>query len=178
MTISKSTTEKMATDAQSNGAQARGLHLADFLPYQLNVVSQAVSQGLARHYAETFGIAVPEWRIIATLGEFGEMTARDISVHSRMGKVMTSRAANALMARRVLTRRTNRDDRRETFLRLSARGEEIYAALVPKALAYQQRLAEGLAPADLQALERVIAHFMAKSGAGNFDTAVAGGGEA
>lgn len=151
------------------GADVSGadvLHLDAFLPYQLNVVTQAVSQGLARLYAEEFGIAVPEWRIIATLGELApgaELTARDIASHARMGKVMTSRAASALISRRILGRRMNRDDRRESFLRLSNKGLEIYTAIVPRALAYQQRLEAGLSRADAAAFQRVIAHFMARA---------------
>lgn len=136
------------------------LHLAEFLPYQLNVIAQALSQGLAQHYAEAFAITIPEWRIIATLGEFGEMTARDVAAHSRMGKVMTSRAAASLVKRKLVARRTNRNDRREAFLCLSAQGESVYAALVPKALAYEARLMEGLSKADRAALDRIIAHFM------------------
>lgn len=136
------------------------LHLADFIPYRLNVIAQALSQGLAQHYAEAFAITIPEWRIIATLGEFGEMTARDIAAHSRMGKVMTSRAATSLVKRRIIARRTNRDDRREAFLRLSEQGQSVYAALVPKALAYEARLLEGLDKDDRAALDRIIAHFM------------------
>jgi DNA-binding MarR family transcriptional regulator len=139
------------------------LHLADFLPYRLNVVTQAISHGLAQHYADIYGISIPEWRIIATAGEFGEMTARDIASHSRMSKVMTSRAATSLLKRRLLARRINRDDRRESFLRLSEQGEAIYAALVPKALAYQVRLMEGLSKNDIAALDRIIGHFMDKA---------------
>ena len=139
------------------------LHLAGFLPYRLNVVTQAVSQGLAQHYAEAYGISIPEWRVIATLGEFGERTARDIAAHSRMSKVMTSRAVTALLKRRLLARRTNRDDRREAFLRLSEQGHAIYAALAPKALAYEARLMEGLTKKDVAALDRIIAHFLTKA---------------
>lgn len=146
--------------------RAEVLHLETFLPYQLNVVTQAVSQGLAQLYADEFGITVPEWRVIATLGEQPpgtELAARDIARHSRMGKVMTSRAAAALLSRRILGRRMNRDDRRESFLRLSEKGLEIYAAIVPRALAYQQRLEAGLSRADAAAFQRVLAHFLARA---------------
>jgi DNA-binding MarR family transcriptional regulator len=149
------------------------LCLAEFLPYRLNVLMQAISQGLARHYAEAYAISVPEWRIIATLGEFGEVTARDIASHSRMSKVMTSRAAASLLKRKLIARRTNRDDRRETFLRLTGNGEAIYAEMVPKALAYQSSLLEGLSRNDLAALDRIIAHFMLASGKGSSESVYA-----
>jgi len=142
------------------------LHLNDFLPYRLNVVTQEVSQGLARLYADEFGISVPEWRVMAALGELGqgrEMTARDIAQHSRMGKVMTSRAVAGLTARKFIARRMNREDKRESFLSLNERGHEIYAQIVPRALAYQARLVKGISKADSEALDRIIAHLLEKA---------------
>ena len=155
--------EISCASSASRAAPDSVLHLADFLPYRLNVVTQAVSQGLAHFYATAHGISVPEWRIIATLGEFGEMNARDIASHSRMTKVMTSRAAASLHKRRLVSRRANRDDRREAFLKLSPQGVTIYEALVPKALAYEARLMAGLADEDRAALDRIITHFMNRS---------------
>jgi DNA-binding MarR family transcriptional regulator len=144
----------------ANPVAGARLCLADFLPYRLNVLTQAVSHGLARHYADVYGISVPEWRIIATAGEFGEMTARDIASHSRMSKVTTSRAAASLIRRKLIARRINREDRRESFLRLTAQGQAVYADLAPKALAYQAKLMEGMSPSDIAALDRIIARFM------------------
>ena len=46
------------------------LKLEHFLPYQLNVVSSLVSQALSRVYARRYGIGVPEWRVLVTLGQY------------------------------------------------------------------------------------------------------------
>ncbi|MGE3247340.1 MAG: MarR family winged helix-turn-helix transcriptional regulator [Beijerinckiaceae bacterium] len=148
------------------------LKLEDFLPYRLNVVTQAVSQGLARLYSEDFGISIPEWRILAALGENGAnggadwpgMTARDLALHGRMGKVMVSRAAASLLRRRILARSANAADRREAFLKLTAKGEDIYAAIVPKARAFQELLEDGVSAADARAFERVVKHLLLKAG--------------
>ena len=144
------------------------LTLAEFLPYRLNVVTQAVSLGLAQLYSDEFGISVPEWRILAALGEktatcdqdWAGMTARDLAQHGRMGKVMVSRAVASLLDRKILSKRANRDDRREAFLRLTTRGADMYEAIVPKALAYQQSLASGISTADAKAFDRVVMHLL------------------
>ncbi len=44
------------------------LRLENFLPYQLNVVASLVSQALSRVYSRRYGIGVPEWRVLVTLG--------------------------------------------------------------------------------------------------------------
>jgi len=134
----------------------RHLLLAHFLPYRLSIAMQAVSEGLALRYSQEFGISIPEWRVIATLGENSEMTARDIAVHARMNKTMVSRAAADLVRRRIVTRRSSREDRREAFLRLTRQGEDIYAAIVPLALDYERGLTAGMTGADVATLGRLL----------------------
>src|SRR5262249_27250477 len=60
------------------------LKLEHFLPYQLNVVSSLVSQALSRVYSRRYGIGVPEWRVLVTLGQHGVMTAKAIGAHTHM----------------------------------------------------------------------------------------------
>jgi DNA-binding MarR family transcriptional regulator len=135
----------------------RRLELAQFLPYRLSIVMQAVSEGLALRYSREFGISIPEWRIIAALGESScEMTARDIAVHARMNKTMVSRAAADLTQRRIIARRTSREDRREAFLRLTRQGEDIYSAIVPLALDYERGLMAGMSGEDVATLGRLL----------------------
>ncbi len=55
------------------------LKLSAFLPYRLNHLAETVSRSFSRIYADTYGIGIPEWRVLATLGEYKAMTARDIS---------------------------------------------------------------------------------------------------
>ena len=109
------------TGATLSPAETRSvaLELEGFLPYRLNLLATEVSQTLARVYGKQFGISIPEWRVLATLGQFGVMTARDIGIHSRMHKTTVSRAVAALEKRQLIARRANRSDMREAFLALS-----------------------------------------------------------
>ncbi|WP_435370010.1 hypothetical protein, partial [Acinetobacter baumannii] len=75
-----------------DGRSAAKLELETFLPYRLNVLASIVSQGLSGIYAKRYGIGDPEWRVMATLGQFGAMTAKDIGGHSHMHKTKVSRA--------------------------------------------------------------------------------------
>ena len=59
-------------------AHAAPLKLEEFLPYRLNVVASLVSQALSRIYVDRYGIGVPEWRILVTLGEFETMYSTDL----------------------------------------------------------------------------------------------------
>jgi DNA-binding MarR family transcriptional regulator len=132
------------------------LKLEQFLPYQLNVVASLVSEALSRVYARRYRIGVPEWRVLVTLGQFGVMTGKAIGAHTHMHKTKVSRAVALLERRKLLVRRVNRADMRETFLSLSAAGRAIYEELTPHALDFARRLTEILTPGDRDAFQRAL----------------------
>jgi len=86
------------------------LLLEDFLPYRLNIAAANVSEGLARVYSARFGLDIPGWRVIATLGQFGRVTAKMIGGHSQMHKTKVSRALMQLQARGLVERSPNPHD--------------------------------------------------------------------
>ena len=139
------------------------LKLEQFLPYQLNVVSSLVSQALSRVYAQRYGIGVPEWRVLVTLGQYQMMTAKAIGSHTHMHKTKVSRAVAILEKRRLLGRRPNREDKREAFLSLTAAGRNIYEKLAPHALDFAKRLTEILTSADREAFNRALTQLTARS---------------
>jgi DNA-binding MarR family transcriptional regulator len=153
-------------DKGSAGPQARRrarapddapLRLEEFLPYRLNVVASLASQALSRVYAERYGIGVPEWRVLVTLGQYGTMTGKAVGAHSHMHKTKVSRAVAHLGKRKLLARKPNREDMREAFLSLTPAGRAIYQDLVPVASAFARRLVEAIDPADRAAFDRALA---------------------
>jgi DNA-binding MarR family transcriptional regulator len=132
------------------------LKLERFLPYRLVVAATLASRALARIYSRHFGIGIPEWRVMAMLGQFDRLTARDVGELSHMHKTKVSRAVSELVERGLIERTPNRDDRREAFLSLSAPGRRIYDQVAPMALAFEKRLSDDIPAAEMQAFERVL----------------------
>ncbi len=144
-------------------ADSAPLKLEDFLPYQLMVVASLVSQALSRVYARRYRIGVPEWRVLVTLGQYGVMTGKAVGAHSHMHKTKVSRAVALLEKRKLLVRRSNRDDKREAFLSLTAGGRTMYEEVAPHALDFTRRLTEILTPADRVAFNRAVAQLTDQS---------------
>jgi DNA-binding MarR family transcriptional regulator len=132
------------------------LVLEGFLPYRLNVLATLVSNALAQIYADRFGLTIPAWRVVATLGQYRVRTARDIARHAVMHKSTVSRAVSALETRGLVVRKPNRADRREELLELSAEGRRIYDGLVPEALAFEAGLLGGLSPTEQRAFMTLV----------------------
>ena len=134
----------------------QALRLERFLPYRLNVVGTLGGRALGRIYGEHFGIGIPEWRVVAQLGEFGKLTSRDIGELAQMHKTKVSRAVGELEKRGLVSRAENRQDRRESFVELTPAGKRIYDQIVPLALGFEARWVEGIAPDELMIFERVL----------------------
>src|SRR5690606_6047046 len=97
--------------------------LEHFLPYRLSVLSNRISQDIARLYAERFELGITEWRVLAVLGRHPGLSAREVAERTAMDKVAVSRAIAALLDAGRLERETHADDRRRSVLRLSRKGE-------------------------------------------------------
>ncbi len=132
------------------------LKLSEFLPYQLSVTSNAVSDLIARSYRGRFGLKIPEWRLMAILGEHASMTQREMVTAAAMDKVMVNRASTALAQRGLIERAPNAADGRSHHLMLSITGRELYEQIVPQALAIRDELIQFLAADEIQILEQIL----------------------
>ena len=85
--------------------------LAEFLPYQLSIASNAVSTRIAEQYRKRFALKTTEWRIMAVLGDHGALTQRELSQQTLMDKVPVNRACKRLepVSYTHLTLPTNRE---------------------------------------------------------------------
>jgi DNA-binding MarR family transcriptional regulator len=111
------------------------LDLFHFVPFRLNRLAAEVSSALSGEYQARYGLDIPEWRVLATLGFRNDAcSAQYIAQCTRTHKSTISRAVTALMKRQIVERVENEDDRREFRLRLSRKGKMLYEELIPRLL--------------------------------------------
>jgi DNA-binding MarR family transcriptional regulator len=135
---------------------ASDLKLDGFIPYRLSFTSNLVSDSIAATYEALFGINIPEWRVVAWVAEAGSITQQDICDRTRMDKTSVSRAAISLTQRGLLERRANVQDRRSRLLVLTPAGEELYAAIAPKALELERKIFSSFEPEELAAFKAML----------------------
>ena len=143
------------------------LRLADFLPYQLSIASNAVSNRIAEVYRSRFGLKIPEWRVMAVLGDRGALTQRALTEATVMDKVAVNRACKALEERALLARAPNAHDGRSHHLALTASGQAMYGEIVPLAQEMELRLFGALTEADRTGLRRLLAVVLETAGEGD-----------
>lgn len=132
------------------------LALESFLPYRLNRLADAVSREFSRIYRDRYGLTRPEWRLLATLGQYGTMTATAVVAHSAMHKTKVSRAVAALEKRRWLARSADAGDRRVEHLALTAAGLRTYRVMVPIAKAFEANLLQKMSAAQKDAVSSAL----------------------
>ena len=136
---------------------AKKLNLDNFLPYRLSVASNALSSRIAAEYENRFGLKIPEWRLMAVLGEGQPKTQRELVEATRMDKVTVNRAAKALADRQLIARQAHEVDGRSHHLELTETGCSLYDAIVPAAIASEARLESNLSPDERAALLAILA---------------------
>ena len=114
--------------------------LSAFLPYQLAVVSSRISKEFSELYRAEFGLTIPEWRVLAHLAQSDQVSVREIQARVDMDKSKVSRAAARLEAQGLIEKRENLEDRRLLDMRLTTKGRDLIARIVPIADAYQAQL--------------------------------------
>jgi DNA-binding MarR family transcriptional regulator len=120
------------------------------VPFRLNRLADAMSHNLSSIYRQRFGLEIPEWRVLVTVGERLDCTAQHIVLSTRMHKTRVSRAVASLRKRKLIGRVANSEDGREMRLHLTETGRRVYAQLVPLALERERALLSCLSDAQRQ----------------------------
>ena len=130
--------------------------LSDFIPYRLAITSNAVSGLISGEYHSEFGLKIPEWRIMAVLGDAGPLTQRDLVHATLMDKVAVNRACKMLEERDLVARSPNEADGRSHHLWLTERGRAMYDRIWPNALSTYERIFAALTPAETAKLRVLL----------------------
>ena len=154
-----SNTNKCRLQAQGGGAIINISTFAAFEPDPLFPTSGVFRAGLAafaKLYADRFGITIPEWRVMAVLGRFGPSSAAEICKATAMDKVQVSRALQRLSESRLVTRRTDKVDRRRAMVAMTPKGRTVYDEIVPLALSREEILLQGLSRDEQTQLDALL----------------------
>ncbi|WP_083219539.1 MarR family winged helix-turn-helix transcriptional regulator [Bradyrhizobium icense] len=149
----------MATGPWEESAPKRAarLDLFKFVPFRLNRLAAEVSSALSAEYAVRYGLDIPEWRVLATLGfRHDACSAQYIAHCTRTHKSTISRAVTSLMKREIIERVENEEDRREFRLQLTRKGVALYEELIPRLLRREQEILSCLSAQERKDFARLL----------------------
>ena len=137
------------------------LELESFLPYRLSILSNTVSQSIADEYTDRFQLSMTEWRVMAVLARFADLSAREVAERTRMDKVAVSRALARLVEAGRVDRSTHDGDKRRSVLKLSEAGWAIHDEVAPMARAHERDLLAKLDEGEQAQLNRILDKLLA-----------------
>ena len=157
--MARGSLNELAAGPREESASRKGsrLDLFRFVPFRLNRLAAEVSNALSVEYQQRYGLDIPEWRVLATLGfRHDACSAQYIAQCTRTHKSTISRAVTALMKRQIVERVENEDDRREFRLRLTRQGAALYEELIPRLLRKEQEILSCLSAQERRDFGRLL----------------------
>lgn len=128
-----------------------------FVPFRLNRLSAEVSAALSEEYRARYGLEIPEWRVLATLGfRNASCSAQFIVESTSTHKSTISRAVTNLLERGLLARIGSSDDRRAFELKLSAAGRKLFDELWPRLVAKESEILSCLSHQERKQLAGIL----------------------
>jgi len=132
------------------------LTLERFLPYKLSVLASTVGSKIAASYERKFGLTIPEWRVMAMLAQYPQISAVDVAERTAMDKVAVSRAVQSLLTKGYIKREIHAEDRRRSMLTLSASGRSVYKRVIPVARSFEDQLLSAVSARERKLLEDLL----------------------
>jgi MarR family transcriptional regulator, temperature-dependent positive regulator of motility len=107
-----------------------------------------------------FDVGRDEFNVLSCLSSHGPMAAKTICEVTGRPKNSISRAVTRLSERKMIRRKTNPLDRRESSLILNESGRKLYERVLPIAIDRQSAMLSGLSSAERALLDQVLNKLM------------------
>jgi DNA-binding MarR family transcriptional regulator len=110
--------------------------------------------------SEEFDVGRDEFNVLSCLASSGSMVAKTVCDVTGRPKNSISRAVNRLVERKMIRRKVNADDRRESVLMLNEEGRRLYEKVLPGAVARQNAMLDCLSDAERRTLDGILNKLM------------------
>ena len=107
-----------------------------------------------------FDVGRDEFNVLSCLSSYGPMAAKTICEVTGRPKNSVSRAVTRLSERKMIRRKVNPLDRRESSLILNESGRKLYERVVPVAIERQSAMLSGLSSSERALLDQVLNKLM------------------
>ena len=127
-----------------------------YFGYRMVLAAKLFDRSIIRLLAEHSDLNLPQWRVIAQIGLLSKGTVRSLADGAAVDRAESSRATRALEQRGLVRRREDRGDRRSPVFTLTPSGRRRFTVLRKPMSRFIAQLVDGVAPADLEAANRVL----------------------
>lgn len=129
----------------------------DLLNYRLSCLLASSGAMVTRLCEGRYGITRREWRLIALLAAHGAMSPSELAQRAHLERARTSRHITELVARGLIGRRTDAEDRRRAEVELTPDGRRVHDGLFPQSVAFHRQVLAVLSSSELASFDAALA---------------------
>jgi len=130
--------------------------LGDLLIYRLGRLYATAGAMTLRVCEGEFGIPRREWRLLAVLGEAGELQPSELATRAELDRARTSRALAGLQVKGLVARQAVASDRRLARVALTDRGRALHARMLPRVAAINGAILAQLSDGEVEQLDHLL----------------------
>jgi DNA-binding MarR family transcriptional regulator len=130
--------------------------LGDLLIYRLGRLYATAGAMTLRVCEGEFGVSRREWRLLAVLGEAGELQPSALAERAELDRARTSRALARLQAKGLVSRQAVASDRRLAQVALTTEGRALHRRMLPRLAAINGALLAGRSDAEVAQLDQLL----------------------
>ena len=127
------------------------------LSYRCSMIGARIGRFLAPMWETRYGLNVNTWRILAIIGRYGPLSAKDIATRASSDAFHVSRAIELLVRRKFIRRDVDPQDRRRARIELSSSGRAAHYAIEQALTRLENELLSGLKDSDREVLRSGLA---------------------
>ena len=139
-------------EKQLDNLESQAFNLQAFFPYQFSILAGQISDYIAQIYKEKYGLNKIEWRVVATVGQHRQISAKAVCEFTQLDKMQVSRAIAKLSKQAMIEQQVSEGDRRTYLLNLTAEADKIYNEIMPLVKAQEQKMLAGLSDSEREML--------------------------
>jgi DNA-binding MarR family transcriptional regulator len=111
------------------GADNIRLELSERSFYRFSLLAGQINKAIGRAYVRRYGRPAHGWRVLTVLGNFGPLSATEITHHNTLEIDKVTRIVDSLVEQGLVTRQQDSEDRRRVIVALTAKGKRIYVQI-------------------------------------------------
>jgi DNA-binding MarR family transcriptional regulator len=131
-------------------------HENQSINYRVYALASSLSKGAMRFYLAKFGLALPEMRLLSTLGSRRRLSSVELAKLTAMDKGLVSRVLNGLGKRCWVEQVPSAEGSNRRVWRLTRTGAALIARLQPVWRERESRLQSDLTPQEHELLLRLL----------------------
>mgnify|MGYP003442856973 FL=1 len=124
--------------------------LEERVTYRCLLIATCVTRHLAPKWSADFGLSVTNWRVMAVIGRFEPVSAKEVAARTSTDAFFVTRAIDNLVEQGYVDRGIDSEDRRRLSLTLTRKVKTVHCRVEDMINEVETRLLAGLSTAEKQ----------------------------